>query len=68
MEKKKQLKNLNNTLKHNGVFSKVTWQENQTYMAIGNHAAHGDYYEYDLAQVENFYRYTQSLIDGFNIG
>ncbi len=66
--KEETVENLNNTLKHNGVFSKVTWQENQTYMAIGNHAAHGDYDEYDLAQVENFYRYTQSLIDGFNIG
>ncbi|WP_052502505.1 site-specific DNA-methyltransferase [Halarcobacter anaerophilus] len=66
--KEETVENLNNTLKHNGVFSKVTWQENQTYMAIGNHAAHGDYDEYDLNQVENFYRYTQSLIDGFNIG
>ncbi|MFA7090814.1 MAG: site-specific DNA-methyltransferase [Arcobacteraceae bacterium] len=66
--KEETVENLNNTLKHNGVFSKVTWQENQTYMAIGNHAAHGDYGEYDLNQVENFYRYAQSLIDGFNIG
>ncbi len=66
--KEETVENLNNTLKYNGVFSKVTWQENQTYMAIGNHAAHGDYDEYDLKQVENFYRYAQSLIDGFNIG
>jgi len=66
--KEETVENLNNTLKHNGTFSKVIWQENQTYMAIGNHAAHGDYDEYDLNQVENFYRHTQSLIDGFNIG
>lgn len=66
--KEETVENLNNTLKHNGIFSKVTWQENQTYMAIGNHATHGDYDEYDLNQVENFYRHTQSLIDGFNIG
>lgn len=66
--KEETVENLNNTLKHNGIFSKVIWQENQTYMAIGNHAAHGDYDEYDLNQVENFYRHTQSLIDGFNIG
>lgn len=59
---------LNNSLKQEGIFSKVTWEENKTYMAIGNHAAHGDYEEYDLKQVENFYRYIQSLIDGFNIG
>jgi adenine-specific DNA-methyltransferase len=59
---------LNNTLKKENVFSKVNWEENKTYMAIGNHAAHGEYDEYDLKQVENFYRYTQSLIDGFNIG
>jgi len=59
---------LNNILKKEDIFSKVTWEENKTYMAIGNHAAHGDYDEYDLKQVENFYRYAQSLIDGFNIG
>jgi len=59
---------LNNNLKKEEIFSKVTWEENKTYMAIGNHAAHGDYDEYDLKQVENFYRYIQSLIDGFNIG
>lgn len=66
--KEEKVENLNNTLKHDGVFSKVDWEENKTYMAIGNHAAHGDYDEYDLKQVENFYRYAQSLIDGFNIG
>ena len=66
--KEESVENLNNTLKNNDIFSKVTWEENKTYMAIGNHAAHGDYDEYDLKQIENFYRYTQSLIDGFNIG
>jgi len=66
--KEHKLDYLNNTLKKENVFSKVNWEENKTYMAIGNHAAHGDYDEYDLKQVENFYRYTQSLIDGFNIG
>ncbi|MEA1954089.1 MAG: site-specific DNA-methyltransferase [Campylobacterota bacterium] len=66
--KEEKVENVNNTLKKDGVFSKVIWEENKTYMAIGNHAAHGDYDEYDLKQVENFYRYAQSLIDGFNIG
>ena len=66
--KEESVENLNNTLKNNDIFSKVTWEENKTYMAIGNHAAHGDYDEYDLKQIMNFYRYTQSLIDGFNIG
>jgi len=66
--KEETVENLNNALKNNGVFSKVIWEENKTYMAIGNHAAHGDYDEYDLNQVEIFYRHTQSLIDGFNIG
>ena len=66
--KEEKVENLNNTLKHDEVFSKVIWEENKTYMAIGNHSAHGDYDEYDLKQVENFYRYAQSLIDGFNIG
>ncbi|MFK5938855.1 MAG: site-specific DNA-methyltransferase [Sulfurimonas sp.] len=66
--KEEKVENLNNTLKHDEVFSKVIWEENKTYMAIGNHAAHGDYDEYDLKQVENFYRYALVLIDGFNIG
>jgi adenine-specific DNA-methyltransferase len=59
---------LNNTLKKESIFTKVIWEENKTYMAIGNASAHGNYEEYDFKQIESFYKHTQSLIDGFNIG
>ncbi len=59
---------LNNTLKKESIFTKVIWEENKTYMAIGNASAHGNYEDYDFKQIESFYKHTQSLIDGFNIG
>lgn len=58
---------LNSLLKDARVFNKVQWEENKTYLAIGNHAAHGDYGEYVLKQVENFYRHVQSLFNDFGI-
>ena len=58
---------LNDKLKGGGVFSKVEWEENKTYLAIGNHAAHGEYGEYDLDQVKNFQRHIQSLLNKFGI-
>lgn len=58
---------LNDKLKVEKLFSKVEWEENKTYIAIGNHAAHGEYSEYDLKNVENFYKHIQKLIDRHNI-
>lgn len=58
---------LNDKLKSENFFSKVDWEENKTYIAIGNHAAHGEYSEYDLKNAENFYRHIQKLIDRHNI-
>lgn len=58
---------LNDKLKGDGVFSKVEWEENKTYLAIGNHAAHGEYGEYDIEQVKNFHRHIQSLLNKFGI-
>jgi len=58
---------LNDKLKNIEVFSKVEWEENKTYLTIGNHAAHGQYEEYNLAQVENFYKHLQNLLTKFNI-
>lgn len=58
---------LNDKLKVEKLFSKVEWEENKTYIAIGNHAAHGEYSEYDLKNVENFYKHMQKLIDRHNI-
>lgn len=60
-----ELSRLNDHLKQRDVFTKVLWEENKTYIAIGNHAAHGDHDEYDQKQVENFYRHIQNLIDTF---
>jgi adenine-specific DNA-methyltransferase len=56
---------LNDALKEKGVFGKVLWEENKTYLAIGNHASHGDYDAYDLQQVERFYHHVQSLHTNF---
>ena len=58
---------MNDKLKVEKLFSKVEWEENKTYIAIGNHAAHGEYSEYDLKNVENFYKHMQKLIDRHNI-
>lgn len=58
---------LNDKLKGSNIFSKVEWEENKTYLAIGNHAAHGEYGEYDLNQVKNFYQHIQMLLNKFNI-
>lgn len=58
---------LNDKLKAEKLFSKVEWEESKTYIAIGNHAAHGEYSEYDLKNVENFYKHIQKLIDRHNI-
>jgi len=58
---------LNDNLKKSKIFNKVQWEENKTYLAIGNNASHGDYGDYDIAQVENFYRHIQLLLNDFGI-
>ncbi len=58
---------LNDNLYNSKVFKKVQWEENKTYLAIGNHASHGEYDEYDLKQVEAFYKHIQSLFNDFGI-
>ena len=58
---------LNDKLKSDEVFSKVEWEENKTYLAIGNHAAHGEYGEYELEQVKNFHKHVRLLLNKFNI-
>lgn len=65
--KEEKLTILNDKLKSDNIFSKIEWEENKTYLAIGNYAAHGDYKEYDLKNVNNFYHHIQKLIDRFNI-
>lgn len=58
---------LNDRLKSDGILSKIEWEQNRTYFAVGSHAAHGEYSEYDLRQVEDFYRHAQVLINRFNV-
>ena len=59
---------VNTKLKDDGVFSKVTWKENEKFLTIGNDASHGDYDNYDIKQVEEFYKYVQSMITEFGVG
>lgn len=58
---------LNDQLREAKVFNKVQWEENKTYFAIGNNASHGDYGDYGIGQVENFYQHIQSLLNDFGI-
>ncbi len=60
------LSTLNDTLKTENVFSKLEWEENKTYLTLGNHASHGEYDEFDLTQVNKFYKHIQTLINKFN--
>lgn len=46
---------LNDELKTQNFFIQTTWRQNQAWLDIGNKAAHGDFGDYDLKQVENFY-------------
>lgn len=66
-QKEEKIGVLNDRLKEMKVFKLVKWEENRTYLAIGNQASHGEYSEYSLAQVENFYKYIQSLLNSFNL-
>lgn len=59
---------VNTKLKDDGVFTKVRWKENETYLTIGNDASHGDYDNYEMQQVKDFYKHIQSLITEFGVG
>lgn len=58
---------LNDKLKNSNIITKIEWEENKTFLAIGNYAAHGEYGEYDLGQVKRFYKHIQSLLNSYNI-
>lgn len=58
---------VNDQLKDGKIITKVIWEENKTFLAIGNHASHGDYDEYDLTQVKRFYKHIQELHNNFGI-
>lgn len=65
--KEEKISVLNDTLYNNNIISKIEYVENRTYMTIGNNAAHGDYDDYDLKQVEKIYKHIQSLLNSYNI-
>jgi len=65
--KEEKISTLNDKLKHDKIFTHIEWEENRTYLAIGNHASHGDHDEYNMEQVKNFYKHIQSLLNNFNI-
>ena len=47
--------------------TQIEWEENKTYLVIGNEAAHGDYDDYDLRQIEKFYQHIQTLLNSYNV-
>lgn len=65
--KEERISNLNDNLLNKNVITKIEWQENRTYLTIGNNAAHGDYDDYELKQVEKFYQHIQSLLNNYNV-
>ncbi len=58
---------LNDILKKENIFKKLDWEENKTYLTLGNHASHGEYDEFDQFQVNKFYKHVQKLIEKFRI-
>jgi hypothetical protein len=52
----KKISALNDELKMNNIFMQTIWRQNQAWLDIGNDAAHGNFKNYDLKQVENFHQ------------
>lgn len=65
--KEEKISTLNDSLLNQNIITKVEWNENRTFLTIGNNVAHGDYDDYDLKQVEKFYKHIQSLLNSYNI-
>lgn len=65
--KEEKISTLNDNLFKQKIITRIEWEENRTYLAIGNEAAHGNYEDYDLKQVEKFYKHIQSLLNGYNV-
>ncbi|QTA80966.1 SAM-dependent DNA methylase [Desulfonema limicola] len=65
--KEEKISVLNDKLFNQNIITKVEYVENRACMTIGNNAAHGDYDDYNLKQVEKFYKHIQSLLNSYNI-
>ena len=63
--KEKKLDTLNNDLYNNKILDQLTFMENKTFLIVGNKASHGEYQEYDLKKVKDFYKHCQKLIDEY---
>ncbi len=58
---------LNDKLYNQNIITQLDWEENKTFLTIGNDASHGDYDDYELKQVEKFYRHVQTLLNSYNV-
>lgn len=58
---------LNDKLYNQNVITQIDWEENKTFLTIGNNASHGDYDDYELKQVEKFYRHIQTLLNSYDV-
>ncbi len=58
---------LNDKLYNQNIITQIDWEENKTFLTIGNNASHGDYDDYELKQVEKFYRHIQILLNSYNV-
>ncbi len=65
--KEQKISTLNDKLFNQNIITKIEYTENRVFLTIGNHAAHGDYDDYELKQVEQFYQHIQSLLNSYNI-
>ncbi|NQT64943.1 MAG: site-specific DNA-methyltransferase [FCB group bacterium] len=65
--KEEKISTLNDKMKRDNIISQIEWEENKTFMVIGNHASHGEYEEYNLKKVEIFYKHIQNLLNRFDI-
>lgn len=58
---------LNDKLYNQNIITQIDWEENKTFLTIGNDASHGDYDDYELKQVEKFYRHIQTLLNSYDV-
>ena len=65
--KEQKIPTLNDKLFNQNIITKIEYIANRVFLTIGNNAAHGDYDDYELKQVEQFYQHIQSLLNSYNI-
>lgn len=53
---------LNNKLKENNIYKKPKWRQIQTYLDVGNSAAHGSFEDYDFKIVNKMIEFVEDLL------